>query len=227
MFWYRHLLELSSVCCDLHSIVSVAEVDIFLTFSFFLYGPRNVAVWSLLPLPFLNPGCTSGSSQFMCYWSLAWRILSITLLACEMRATLGYFQQSLALPSFEIGMKTDLFQFWLVECSAFTASSFRVLNNSAGISSFPLALFVVMLPKAHLTSHSRMPRSRWVTTPPWLSRSLRPFLHSCSVYSCHLFLISSASFRSLPFLSFMMPFSAWNVPLISLLLLRDICCCCC
>ena len=114
-------------------------------------------------------------------------------------------------------MKTDLFQSWLVECSTFTASSFRVLNNSAGISSFPLALFVVMLPKAHLTSHSR---SRWVTTPPWLSRSLRLFLHSCSVYSFHLFLISCASFRALPFLFFMMPFSAWNVPLISLVLLK-------
>ena len=30
---------------------------------------------------------TSGSSQFMCCWSLAWRILSIALLACEMSAT--------------------------------------------------------------------------------------------------------------------------------------------
>ena len=30
---------------------------------------------------------------------------------------------------------------------------------------FPLALFVVMLPKAHLTSHSRMSGSRSVITP--------------------------------------------------------------
>ena len=36
------------------------------------------------PLPFLNPAWTSGSSQFMFCWSLAWRILNITLLACEM-----------------------------------------------------------------------------------------------------------------------------------------------
>ena len=61
------------------------------------------------------------------------------------------------------------------------------LNSSAWIPSPPLALFVVMLPKVHLTSHSRMSSSRWVTTPLWLFRSLRPF-----VYSCHLFLISSA-----------------------------------
>ena len=58
-----------------------------------------------------------------------------------------------------------------------------------------------MLPKAHLTSHSRMSGSRWVTTPSWLSGPWRSFLYSSSVYSCHLFLISSALVRSLPFLS--------------------------
>ena len=31
--------------------------------------------------------------------------------------------------------------------------------------SLPLALFIVMLPKAHLTLHSRMSGSRWVITP--------------------------------------------------------------
>ena len=34
-----------------------------------------------------------------------------------------------------------------------------------------------------------------------------------SVYSCHLFLISSASIRSIPFLSFIVPIFAWNVSL--------------
>ena len=43
-----------------------------------------LAIWYLVPLPFLNPACTSGSSQFQYCWSLAWKILSITLLACEM-----------------------------------------------------------------------------------------------------------------------------------------------
>jgi len=59
-----------------------------------------------------------------------------------------------------------------------------------------------MLPKAHLTLHSRMSVSRWVVTPLWLSGSWRSFLYSSSVYSCHLFLVSSASVRFLPFLSF-------------------------
>ena len=36
-----------------------------------------LAIWSLAPLPFLNPAWTSGSSQFMYCWSLSWRMLSI------------------------------------------------------------------------------------------------------------------------------------------------------
>ena len=84
---------------------------------------------------------------------------------------------------------------WHIECSTFTASSLRIWNSSTGIPSPPLALFVVMLSKAHLTSHSRMPGSRWMITPAWLSGSWRSFLYS-SVYSCHVFLISSASVRS-------------------------------
>ena len=122
------------------------------------------------------------------------------------RLTLSPFGHSLALSFFGIGMRADLFQFcghcwvfqicWHVECNTLIAPSFKILNSSAGILSPPLALFLVMLPKAHLTSHSRMSGSRWVTTPLWLFKLLRPFFFSFSVYSCHLFLISSASVRS-------------------------------
>ena len=51
----------------------------------------------------------------------------------------------------------------------------------------------MMLSKAHLTSHSRMSGSWWMITPQWLSWLWRSFLYSSSVYSCYLFLISSAS----------------------------------
>ena len=105
---------------------------------------------------------------------------------------------------FGIRMKTDLFQScghccvfqssWCIECSTLTASSLR--NSSAGILSPPLALFIVMLPKAHLTSHSRISCPRWVIIPSWLSGSLTVFLYSSSVYSYHFFLVSSASVRS-------------------------------
>ena len=66
-----------------------------------------------------------------------------------------------------------------------------------------------------------MSGSRLVITPPWLlSRSWRSFFYSSSVYSCHLFLISSASVRSIPFLSFIEHIFAWNVPLVSLIFLK-------
>ena len=77
-----------------------------------------------------------------------------------------------------------------------------------------------MLPQAHLTSHSRMSGSRLVITPSWLFGSWRSFLYSSSVYSWHLFLIYSASVRSIPFLSFIKPTVAWNVPLVSLIFLK-------
>ena len=103
---------------------------------------------------------------------------------------------------------------WHIECSTVTTSSFRIWNSSTGIPSPPLALSIEMLPEAHLTSHSRMSGSRWVITPLWLSESWRSFLYSYSVYPCHLFLLSSASVRSIPFLSFIVPIFWWNVPLI-------------
>ena len=133
----------------------------------------------------------------------------------------------LALPFFGIGMKTALFPSWghcwvfqicwHIECSTFTASSVR---SSTGIPSLPPFFLVVMLPKAHLTSDSRIFGSSWVITPLWFSGSLRSFLYSFHVYSCHLFLISSAFVRYILFLSFIEPIFAWNIPLVSLSFLK-------
>ena len=50
-----------------------------------------------------------------------------------------------------------------------------------------------MLPKAHLTSCSRISDCMCLITSLCLSGSVRPFLYSSSVYSHHLFLISSVS----------------------------------
>ena len=132
-----------------------------------------LAIWSLVPLPFLNPACTSGSSWLMYYWNLAWRILSMTLLACAMSAiSLNILWHCLSLG---LEVKSDLFQScghswvfqicWHIECSTLTTSSFRIWNSSAGIPSPPPALFIVILTKAPLSSHSRMPGSRRVITP--------------------------------------------------------------
>ena len=123
-------------------------------------------------------------------------------------------------------MKTDLFQscrhcwvfqiYWHIECSTFTASSSRIWNSSAAIPSRPLALFIVMLCKAHLTSHSRMSGSRshhldHTIMIIWVVKII--FVQFFCV-SCHLFLISSAFVRCIPFLSFIEPIFAWNVPLV-------------
>ena len=113
-------------------------------------------------------------------------------------------------------MKTDFFQScghcwvfqvcWHIQWSTLTVSSFRIWNSSTGIPSPPLALFVVMLLlKAHLTSHSRMPRSSSVIPSLWLSGSWRSFLYSSSVYSCHLFLISSLLLGPYHFCSLLCP----------------------
>ena len=152
----------------------------------FLLIQRMLAVWPLVPLSFLNPAWTSGSSWFTHCWGLAWRILTITLLACEMSAIVRWFEHSLAFLFFGIWMKTDLFQSrghcwvfqicWHIECSTFTASSFRIWNSSAWIPSPPLAWFIVMLPKANLTLHSRMSGSRWLITTSCLFALWRSFL---------------------------------------------------
>ena len=153
--------------------------------------PWMLEIRTLVPLPFVHPAWTSGSSQFLYCWSLTWRILSITLLACEMSAIVQQFEDSLALPFIGIGMKIDFFQScgtcWVfqiclhIECSSFTASSFRIWNSSTAIPLPSLALFIVMLLKAHLISHSRMSVSRWVITPSCLSGSWRSFLYSSFV----------------------------------------------
>ena len=71
-----------------------------------------------------------------------------------------------------------------------------------------------MIPKIHLTSDYRMCDSSWLTTPSWFSWSLRPFMYS-SLYSCCHFLNSSASVRSLLFLSFFVPMLVWNILIMS------------
>ena len=153
---------------------------------------RMLAISFLVPLPFLKPAWTSGSSRFTYCWNLSWRILSITLLVCEMSAIARQFKPSLALPFFGIGMKTDLFQScglcwvfqicWHIECSTFTASSFRIWNSSIGIPSPPLAVFIVMFPKARLTLHST-----WLCIEPLIcSQRFSELNFTCSFY-CILF----------------------------------------
>ena len=81
--WYSHLLQNFPQFIDIYTvkgfgIVNQAEIDVFLELSCFSMIQWMLAIWSLVPVPFLNPAWTSGSSWFTYCWSLAWRIFSIT-----------------------------------------------------------------------------------------------------------------------------------------------------
>ena len=87
---FPSLSEFSTGCHDPHKvfgIVNKAKIDVFFwKYLAFLMIQQMLAIWSLVPMHFYNPAWTSGSSRFTYFWSLAWRILSIILLVCEMRA---------------------------------------------------------------------------------------------------------------------------------------------
>ena len=116
VFWYSHLLKNYPQLVVIYTvkgfgIVNKAEVDFFFPWNSLAFSmiQQMLAIWSQVPLPLLNTAWTSGSTRFMYCWSLAWRILNITLLACEMSAIVRYLEHSLSLPFFGIWIKTDLF----------------------------------------------------------------------------------------------------------------------
>ena len=85
---FPSLSEFSTVCCNPHKgfgIVNTAEIDVSLELSCFFGDPMDVGNLTS-GSSFLNPAWTSGSSWFTSYWSLAWRILSSTLLVCAAAA---------------------------------------------------------------------------------------------------------------------------------------------
>ena len=109
--WYSHLFKNFPQFVMIHivkdlSIVSEVEVDIFWNSLDYSMIQQMLAIWSLVPLPFPNPACTSGSSQFTYCWNLSWRILSITLLAREISAIVWYTYADIGL---EISAKIQLF----------------------------------------------------------------------------------------------------------------------
>ena len=65
-------------------VVDKAEIDVFLEFSCFFYDPKDVGHLISGSSAFLNLAWISEHSRFTYCWGLAWRILSVTLLACEM-----------------------------------------------------------------------------------------------------------------------------------------------
>ena len=83
--YLENIFQNFPVCCDSHS-QRLWRSQWSRCFSGTFMTQWMLAISSLVPLPFLNPAWTSESSPFMYCWSLAWRILSITLIACEISA---------------------------------------------------------------------------------------------------------------------------------------------
>ena len=141
------------------------------------------AIWSLIPVPFLNPAWTSGSYWFMYCWNLAWRFehyFASVWDECNCALIWAFFgiaflwdwNENWPLPVlWPLLSFPNLLGILSVALLSVTESPFRI----SGIPSPPLAVFIVMLSKAHLTSHSRMSGFRWVITPSWLSGSWSSF----------------------------------------------------
>ena len=204
MVLYSHLFQNFTQFIMIHTvkgfgIVKKAEVDVFLEFSCFFDDPTDVGslisgssacsksnlnIWKFTVHVLLKPGLENFEHYFASVWDECNLEVVRTFFAI---AFLRDWNENLPFPV--------LWHFWVsqvcwhIETNTFTASSIRMQKSSTGIPSPPLALFIVMLPKPHLTLQSKMSGSRWVITPSWLSGSWRSFLYSSSVYSCHLFLI--------------------------------------
>ena len=217
--WYSHLFKNFPQFVVIHTVkgfgvVNKAE-DVFLELSCFFDDPADVDnlisgssafsksslnIWKSSVHKLLKPSLKDFEHYLASLWdehncAIVWTFFGIALL-WDWNGNWP-FPVLWPLQGFQIC--------WLVEFSSLTAWSFRIWNRSAGIPSPPLGLFIVMLPKAHLISHSRVSGSRWVIIPSWSSGSWSSFLYSSSLCSCHLFLISPASVRSIPFLSLSSP----------------------
>ena len=108
--WYSHPFKNFLQFVVIHTvkvfgIINEAEVDFFLEFPCFCYDPTDVDNLIFGFSAFSTSNCTSESSWFTYCWSLSWRILSITMLACEMSAIVQYFEHFWHCPSLGLEWK--------------------------------------------------------------------------------------------------------------------------
>ena len=194
---YSHLLKNFPQFFVIHTvkgfdIVNKAEVDVSLELSCFFNDPTNVGdlisgssafsksslnIWKFMTHILLKTGLENVELYFASFWDecncvVVWTLLGIAFLwDWNENSPFSVLWPLLSFP--------NLLAYWVYH---FKASSFRIWNSSAGIPSLPLASFVVMLSKVHVTSHSRMSVSRWLITPKWLSGSLRSFFVQFCVF---------------------------------------------
>ena len=109
---------------------------------------QMLAIWSLAPLLFLKPAWTSGSSRFTYCWSLAWRILSITLLAWE-----ELYKKDLHDPDNHDDVITNL-EPDILECEVKWAFESITTNKASGGDGIPVELFQILKYAAVKVLHS-------------------------------------------------------------------------
>ena len=147
MVWYSHLLKSFPQFVMMHtvksfSVLNETEVDVFLEFPSFLYDA--VYVGNLISGSFAFSKFSLDIWMFLVHILLkpSMQDFSMAFPAWEMSAAVWWSAHSLVPPFLGTGMRTDLFQScrhywvfqicWHTECNALMASSFRVLNSSAG-----------------------------------------------------------------------------------------------
>ena len=76
--WYSHLFKDFPQCVVIHTVKGFGVVNKaeFLELSFSTIQ-QMLAIWSLVPVLFLKPAWTSGSSQLTSCWSQAWRFWAL------------------------------------------------------------------------------------------------------------------------------------------------------
>ena len=168
--WYSHHFQNFPQFVVIHtvkgfSVVSKAEADDFLEHYCFFDDSADVGnlisgssalyksslnIWNLTVHVLLKTGLENFKHYFANMWDecnfvVVWTFFVIAFLwEWKWRRQWHLFQSCGHCWVFQIC--------WHIECSTFTASTFRIWNSSTGIPSTPLALFIVMLPKAYLTT---------------------------------------------------------------------------
>ena len=164
--WYSHLFQNVPQFIVIHTvkgfgIVNKAEVVVFMELSCFFHDPADVGnlisgssvfsktslnIWKFMVNVLLKPGLENFEHYFTSMWDecncvIMWAFFEIVFLWDwnENRPFLVLWPL-LTLP------------YWVQHFHSIIFQDF----SSTGIPSPPLALFIVMFPKSHLTSHSRI-----------------------------------------------------------------------
>ena len=159
LVWYSHLFQNFPQFIVIHTIksfgiVNKAEIYVFfLGLSYFFndtvdagnlisgssaFSKTSLNIWNFMVHVLLKPGFKYFEHYFTRVWdeyncAVVWAFLGLAFL----------WDWNENWPSPVLWPLVFFFQFcWHIECSTFTASSFRIWKSSTGIPSPPLALFV-------------------------------------------------------------------------------------